>query len=49
VTEKALSGLFKLIEIEENKIRKDPNQALQNITNTSVSIVKDVFGSILKK
>jgi hypothetical protein len=49
VTDKALSGLFKLIEIEENKIRKDPNQALQNITNTSVSIVKEVFGSILKK
>ncbi len=49
VTEKSLSGLFKLIEIEENKIRKDPNQALQNITNTSVTIVKEVFGSILKK
>jgi hypothetical protein len=49
VTEKALSGLFKLIDIEENKIRKDPNQALQNISNTSVSIVKEVFGSIIKK
>lgn len=49
VTDKALSGLFKLIEIEENKIRKDPNKALQNITNSSISAVKEVFGSILKK
>jgi hypothetical protein len=49
VTNKALVGLFKLIEIEENKIRKDPNKALQNITNTSTAIVKEVFGSVLKK
>jgi hypothetical protein len=49
VTNKALTGLFKLIEIEENKIRKDPNLALKNITNVSTTIVKEVFGSILKK
>lgn len=49
VTEKAISGLFKLVEIEENKIRKDPNTALQNIKNTSTQVVKNVFGSILKK
>jgi hypothetical protein len=49
VTEKAIVGLFKLVEIEENKIRKDPGAALQNITNTSTQLVKDVFGSILKK
>jgi hypothetical protein len=49
VTNKALTGLFKLIEIEENKIRKDPNLALQNITNTSKTIVKEVFGYISKK
>jgi len=49
VTTKTLNGLFKLIEIEENKIRKDPNLALQNISNTSIAIVKEVFGSILKK
>lgn len=49
ITEKALLGLFKLIEIEENKIRKDPALALKNITNASTAIVKEVFSSILKK
>ena len=49
VTNKALTGLFKFVEIQENKIRTDPNAALQNITNTSTTIVKEVFGSILKK
>lgn len=49
VTEKAISGLFKLIEIEENKIRKDPNAALSNITNSSTQLVKDIFNSVLKK
>ena len=48
VTEKAISGLFKLVTIEENKIRKDPTQALKGITNTGVETVKSVFGSILK-
>jgi hypothetical protein len=49
ITERAIKGLFKLIEIEENKIRSNPNEALKNITNTSSQLVKDVFGSILKK
>jgi len=49
VTDKAISGLFKLVEIEENKIRKNPTQALNGITNTGVETVKSVFGSILKK
>jgi hypothetical protein len=49
VTEKAISGLFKLVEIEENKIRKDPNTALQNVKNASTQIVKDVFGTLIKK
>ena len=49
VTEKAIIGIFKLIEIEENKIRKDPNKAMTNIKNTSSQIVKDVFSSVLKK
>ena len=48
VTEKAISGLFKLVTIEENKIRKDPTQALKGVTNTGVETVKSVFGSILK-
>ena len=49
VTDKAISGLFKLVAIEENKIRKDPAKALTGITNTGVETVKSVFGSILKK
>jgi Protein of unknown function (DUF4197) len=48
VTERAISGLFKLVEIEENKIRKDPNAAVTGITTTATETVKKVFGSILK-
>ncbi len=48
VTERAISGLFKLVEIEENKIRKDPNAAVTGITNTATEAVTKVFGSILK-
>lgn len=39
VTERAISGLFKLVEIEENKIRKDPMARVSDI------LVK-VFGSV---
>ncbi|MES2588334.1 MAG: DUF4197 domain-containing protein [Bacteroidota bacterium] len=39
VTERAISGLFKLVEIEEDKIRKDPLARVSDI------LVK-VFGSI---
>jgi len=39
VTEKAISGLFHMVEIEENKIRKDPLARVSDI------LVK-VFGSI---
>lgn len=39
VTDKAMDGLFKLVEIEENKIRKDPMARVSDI------LVK-VFGSI---
>jgi hypothetical protein len=39
ITERAISGLFKLVEIEENKIRKDPMARVSDI------LVK-VFGSI---
>ncbi len=40
VTEKAITGLFKLVEIEENKIRKDPMARVSDI------LVK-VFGTVL--
>lgn len=39
VTEKAIAGLFHMVEIEENKIRKDP---LARVTD----ILQKVFGSI---
>ncbi|TNE54574.1 MAG: DUF4197 domain-containing protein [Bacteroidetes bacterium] len=39
VTEKAINGLFKLVEIEENKIRQDP------VARVSDILVK-VFGSV---
>lgn len=39
ITEKAIDGLFKLVEIEENKIRKDPMARVTDI------LVK-VFGSV---
>jgi hypothetical protein len=39
VTEKAISGLFQMVEIEENKIRKDP------VARVSDVLVK-VFGSV---
>lgn len=39
VTERAITGLFKLVEIEENKIRKDPMARVSDI------LVK-VFGSL---
>lgn len=39
VTEKAISGLFHMVEIEENKIRKDPMARVSDI-------LKKVFGSI---
>lgn len=41
ITERAISGLFKLVEIEENKIRKDPMARVSDI------LVK-VFGSVTK-
>jgi hypothetical protein len=39
VTDKAIAGLFHMVEIEENKIRKDP---MARVTD----ILKKVFGSI---
>lgn len=39
VTEKAIAGLFHMVEIEENKIRKDPMARVSDI-------LKKVFGSI---
>ena len=42
VTERAILGLFKLVEQEENKIRKDPMARVTDI------LVK-VFGSITSK
>lgn len=42
VTERAILGLFKLVEQEENKIRKDPGARV-------TEILKKVFGSIGKK
>ena len=39
VTEKAISGLFHMVALEENKIRKDP---LARVTD----ILQKVFGSI---
>jgi hypothetical protein len=39
VTEKAISGLFHMVEIEENKIRKDPAARVSDI-------LMKVFGSI---
>jgi hypothetical protein len=39
VTQKAIDGLFKLVEIEENKIRKDPAARVNDI-------LQKVFGSI---
>ncbi|MDD2982452.1 MAG: DUF4197 domain-containing protein [Crocinitomicaceae bacterium] len=41
VTEKAIEGLFKLVEIEENKIRKDPAARVTDL-------LQKVFGSIKK-
>ena len=41
VTERAISGLFKMVEKEENKIRKDP---VARVTD----ILQRVFGSLLK-
>jgi hypothetical protein len=48
VTKRAISGLFKLVEIEENKIRKDPKAAMNGLTNTATETVTKIFGSILK-
>ena len=48
VTKRAISGLFKLIEIEENKIRKDPNAAIDGLTKTATETVTKIFGSVLK-
>jgi hypothetical protein len=39
VTERAISGLFKMVEQEENKIRKDPTARIS-------AILVKVFGSI---
>ena len=39
VTTKAINGLFKLIEAEEYKIRKDPTARINDI-------LKKVFGSV---
>ncbi len=39
ITEKTIIGLFKLVEIEENKIRKDP-------TTRVTSLLQKVFGSL---
>ena len=47
VTERAISGLFKLVEIEENKIRKDPVSAVKNVVSTTTATVTKVFGSVL--
>lgn len=41
ITERAIEGLFKLVEIEENKIRKDPAARV-------TEILQKVFGSIKK-
>ena len=41
VTERAIAGLFKLVEDEENKIRKDPAARVSDI-------LQKVFGSIGK-
>lgn len=48
VTDKAISGLFKLVEIEENKIRKDPAAAVKGVTTTATETVTKVFESVLK-
>lgn len=48
VTDRAISGLFKLVEIEENKIRKDPAAAVKNVAANTTATVTKVFGSILK-
>lgn len=39
VTEKAILGLFHMVELEENKIRKDPLARVSDI-------LQKVFGSI---
>jgi hypothetical protein len=39
VTQKAIDGLFKLVEQEENKIRKDPAARVNDL-------LQKVFGSI---
>jgi hypothetical protein len=39
ITERAIAGLFHMVELEENKIRKDPAARVSEI-------LKKVFGSI---
>ena len=39
VTERAIAGLFHMVEIEENKIRKDPLARVSDL-------LKKVFGSV---
>jgi hypothetical protein len=42
VTEKAIAGLFLMVEQEENKIRKDPMARVSDI-------LQKVFGSLTSK
>ena len=48
VTERAISGLFKLIELEEIKIRNNPTLQLTSTTKEISSSISKVFGSIKK-
>lgn len=49
VTKKAISGMFVLIEKEENKIRKDPKLAFSGISDASNQLITSIFESVLKK
>jgi hypothetical protein len=49
VTKKAISGMFVLIEKEENKIRKDPKLAITGISDASNQLITSIFESVLKK
>jgi len=48
VTEKAISGLFKLIELEEIKLRSNPSIQLTTTTKEIGASISKVFGSIKK-
>jgi hypothetical protein len=49
VTKKSISGMFVLIEKEENKIRKDPKLAITGISDASNQLITSIFESVLKK